>query len=42
MNPVIVLAELEKTLSTIPDLPNYSPFGDGKASRKIVNIIDKR
>jgi len=39
VNPVVVLAELEKILSEEVRLPDYSPFGDGKASVKIVDIV---
>ena len=42
VNPVIVLAELEKILSKKVKLPDYSPFGDGKASVRIVNIVLSR
>jgi hypothetical protein len=29
-NPVVVLAELKKTLSSGVELPKVSPFGDGR------------
>jgi UDP-N-acetylglucosamine 2-epimerase (non-hydrolysing) len=41
-NPVVVLAELEKILSENPKLPEQSPFGDGKAAIRIVDIIMSR
>jgi UDP-N-acetylglucosamine 2-epimerase (non-hydrolysing) len=37
-----VLAELEKILSENPKLPEQSPFGDGKAAIRIVEIIISR
>jgi len=42
VNPVVVLAELEKILSKEVKLPDYSPFGDGKASVRIVDIVLSR
>jgi UDP-N-acetylglucosamine 2-epimerase (non-hydrolysing) len=41
-NPVVVLAELEKILSENPKLPEQSPFGDGKAAVRIVDIAMSR
>jgi UDP-N-acetylglucosamine 2-epimerase (non-hydrolysing) len=41
-NPVVVLAELEKILSENPKLPEQSPFGDGKAAIRIVDIAMSR
>jgi UDP-N-acetylglucosamine 2-epimerase (non-hydrolysing) len=41
-NPVVVLAELEKILSENPKLPEQSPFGDGKAAIRIVDITMSR
>jgi len=41
-NPVIVLAELEKILRGGVKLPERSPFGDGKAAIRIVDIILSR
>ena len=38
-NPVVVLTELEKILSEELKLPDQSPFGDGKAGVRIVNIV---
>ncbi|RLG81950.1 MAG: UDP-N-acetylglucosamine 2-epimerase (non-hydrolyzing) [Thermoprotei archaeon] len=38
-NPVAVLAELEKILNEKIKLPEKSPFGDGKAAKRIVDII---
>ena len=42
VNPVVVLAELEKLLSDKLQLPDHSPFGDGKASARIVDITLSR
>ena len=39
VNPVVVLTELEKAISEEIKLPEFSPFGDGKAARRIVEII---
>ena len=39
VNPVVVLAELEKVLSEEPKLPDRSPFGDGKAGARIVDMV---
>jgi UDP-N-acetylglucosamine 2-epimerase (non-hydrolysing) len=39
INPIIVLAELEKFLNEGIRLPEYSPFGDGKAAIRIVDIV---
>jgi len=41
LNPNVVLAELERIISSQPELPTESPFGDGKASERIVGIIEK-
>jgi UDP-N-acetylglucosamine 2-epimerase (non-hydrolysing) len=41
-NPVTVLAELEKILNEEVKLPELSPFGDGKASVRIVDIVSSR
>ncbi|RLG83520.1 MAG: UDP-N-acetylglucosamine 2-epimerase (non-hydrolyzing) [Thermoprotei archaeon] len=38
VNPVVVLTELEKILSSEVNLPNRSPFGDGRAAVRIVDI----
>ena len=38
VNPVVVLTELEKILSSKVVLPDYSPFGDGRAAARIVDI----
>jgi UDP-N-acetylglucosamine 2-epimerase (non-hydrolysing) len=38
-SPTLVLAELEKILGGENKLPEHSPFGDGKASIRIVDII---
>jgi len=42
VNPVIVLTELERTLTNPPTLPDYSPFGDGRAAEGIVDVISKK
>jgi len=42
VNPVVVLTELEKTVSEEIKLPEFSPFGDGKAARRIVEIIKSK
>jgi uncharacterized membrane protein len=42
INPVVVLAKLEKLLGEEAKLPNKSPFGDGKAATRIVDIITSR
>jgi len=42
VSPVVVLAELEKLLHEEIRLPNKSPFGDGKASKKIVSIVKSK
>jgi len=42
VNPVVVLTELEKILSSEIRLPEYSPFGDGKASIRITDITLSR
>ena len=42
INPIVVLAELEKILSSEIVLPKYSPFGDGKAATRIVDITISR
>jgi len=39
-NPIVVLAELEKVLNTRPKFPNKSPFGDGKATKRIIDIVE--
>jgi UDP-N-acetylglucosamine 2-epimerase (non-hydrolysing) len=41
-NPIIVLTELEKILNNEVKLPESSPFGDGKAATRIVNIISSK
>jgi len=38
INPVVVLTELEKILNENLKLPEQSPFGDGKAAMRIVDI----
>ena len=38
-NPIVVLTELEKTLSEDKKPPKTSPFGDGKASERIFKVI---
>jgi len=42
INPVVVLTELEKLLNERVKLPGKSPFGDGKASRRIVDILESK
>jgi len=42
INPVMVLAELEKILNESLKLPEQSPFGDGKATIRIVDIVSSR
>lgn len=42
VNPVVVVSELEKMLSQPPQLPKTSPFGNGKASQRIVDIVLKK
>lgn len=39
VNPTVVLAELEKVLNAKIKLPEKSPFGDGQASKRIINIV---
>jgi len=39
LNPNVVLAELERALSSTEELPQTSPFGDGRASERIVEIV---
>lgn len=41
LNPNVVLAELEKVISSSSEPPTTSPFGDGRASEKIVEIVKK-
>ena len=41
LNPNVVLAELEKALSAGDDLPTVSPFGDGRASERIVEVVKR-
>jgi len=40
INPVIVLTEMEKILSDKKELPSNSPFGDGLAAKRILDIIE--
>lgn len=41
VNPVVVLAELERVRNNVFDLPEVSPFGDGHSARRIIdNLID--
>jgi len=42
VNPVIVLAELEKTLNSGVELPGVSPFGDGRAAVRSVESVLSR
>ncbi|MEM1986547.1 MAG: UDP-N-acetylglucosamine 2-epimerase (non-hydrolyzing) [Nitrososphaeria archaeon] len=39
ISPKVVLSELEHLLDSRPNLPASSPFGDGKASERITDII---
>jgi UDP-N-acetylglucosamine 2-epimerase (non-hydrolysing) len=41
-NPVVVLAELERIRGENPKLPEQSPFGDGKATVRIVDVTLSR
>lgn len=41
-NPVVVLAELKKTLSSGVELPKVSPFGDGRAAVRMVDSVFSR
>jgi len=41
-NPIVVLTELNKILNKEIKLPESSPFGDGKAATRIVNIVLSR
>ncbi len=41
-NPVVVLTELEELLSREVNLPKQSPFGDGRASKRIVDIVKSK
>ena len=41
-NPPTVLAELQKIITQPPQLPDQSPFGDGKASARIVDIVSQK
>jgi UDP-N-acetylglucosamine 2-epimerase (non-hydrolysing) len=38
VNPIIALTEFERVLSEPQSLPKQSPFGDGKASQRIIDI----
>ena len=40
--PVVVLAELERLLSSEVRLPERSPFGDGKAAVRIADVVASR
>ncbi len=40
-NPVVVLSTLERLLAEKPPLPEKSPFGDGKASKRIVDVLER-
>jgi len=42
VNPVVVLAELEKLLSEEVRLPEKSPFGDGRASKRIIDVVESK
>ena len=41
LNPNVVLVELEKTLNISDEPPQISPFGDGRASERIIKIIKR-
>jgi len=41
LNPNIVLAELERVLTSSEELPQTLPFGDGKAPERIVEIAKR-
>jgi len=41
-NPVVVLAELGKLLGEEARLPDQSPFGDGRAAARIVEVVASR
>ena len=41
-NPVVVLAELERLLGSEVRLPEQSPFGDGRAAVRIVDLVLSR
>ena len=41
-NPNIVIYELKKTLENPPNLPYASPFGDGKAAQRIIEIVKEK
>lgn len=38
-NPVVVLSMLKRVIDKPPKLPDRSPFGDGKASKRILDTI---
>ena len=42
VNSVVVLTGLEKTLNNNIKLPAYSPFSDGKAAVRIIDIVVSR
>ncbi len=41
LNPNVILAESERLIASYPSLPDKSPFGDGKAAKKIIDLIEK-
>ncbi|MEM4713008.1 MAG: UDP-N-acetylglucosamine 2-epimerase (non-hydrolyzing) [Candidatus Bathyarchaeia archaeon] len=41
LNPSVVLTELEKTLNSKMRLPNVSPFGDGNAAQRVIDVTIK-
>jgi UDP-N-acetylglucosamine 2-epimerase (non-hydrolysing) len=41
-DPPTVLAELQKTITQPPQIPDQSPFGDGKASVRIVDTASQK
>ena len=42
VNPTVVLAELERILNARINLPEKTPFGDGQASRRIVDVVQTK
>jgi len=42
VNPTVVLSEINKVITEKRELPSRSPFGDGKASQKIVKILREK
>lgn len=42
VNPIAVAAEMEKALNEDSELPDASPFGDGKAGERIADVVVSR